>query len=457
MKNTDNRACIVGAGPGGLALARAFKNLGIEFDVFERHSEVGGIWDIDNPGTPMYASAHFISSKTHSYFSDFPMPDDYPDYPSNQQIFEYMKSFAHAFDLYPHITFDTEVISTNFEDGAWTAHLSTGERRTYRWLICVSGTTWHPKLPGWAQDAANFDGEVRHANAFRHMDEFRGKKVLVIGAGNSGCDIACDAAVAGDQAFVSVRRGYHFVPKHIMGIPADVFADKGPNLPLWLQQRVFGGLLKFLNGDLTRLGLPKPDHRVLESHPIVNSQLLHYLGHGDILAKGDVDRLDGKHVVFKDGSREEIDVVICATGYEWKVPYVDPRFFSWKGDRPDNYLHMFSRTNPQLFGLGFTETNGGIYKLFDSMADLIGRTILTMRDDAKAWTRLENRIRTHEPELSGGIRYIESDRHATYANIDALKDEFKALRKHMGWEAPKAGYFKPVTPHPTTPASLEVA
>ncbi|MBY5934947.1 NAD(P)-binding domain-containing protein [Tateyamaria omphalii] len=456
MANLIDTVCIVGAGPGGLALARAFKNLGIAFDVFERHSEVGGIWDIDNPGTPMYESAHFISSKTHSYFSDFPMPDSYPDYPSNRQIFEYMKSFARAHDLYPHITFNTEVTSTSFEDGAWTVNLSTGERRTYRWLVCVSGTTWHSKLPGWARDTAEFDGEVRHASSFRHMDEFRGKKVLIIGAGNSGCDIACDAAVAGDKAYISVRRGYHFVPKHIMGKPADVFADQGPNLPLWLQQRVFGGLLKFLNGDLTRLGLPKPDHRVLESHPIVNSQLLHYLAHGDILAKGDVERLDGKHVLFKDGSREEIDVVICATGYEWKVPYVDPSLFSWKGDRPDNYLHMFSRSNNQLFGLGFTETNGGIYKLFDGMADLIGRTILSQRDDAAAWAQLENRIKSHEPDLSGGIRYVASDRHATYANIDALKREFKALRKHMNWDEPKPGYFNP-SAQPALPKALEVA
>lgn len=441
---TQDRACIVGAGPGGLAIARAFKNLGIEFDVFERHSEVGGVWDLENPGTPMYASAHFISSKTHSYFSDFPMPDHYPDYPSNRQIFDYMKSFAETYDLYPHITFNTEVTETAFADDTWSVLLSDSETRKYRWMICVSGTTWHPKMPAWAAQAEAFDGEVRHANSFRHMDEFRDKKVLVVGAGNSGCDIACDAAVAGDAAFISVRRGYHFVPKHIMGKPADVFGDEGPHMPMWLAQRVFGGLLRVLNGDITRLGLPKPDHRIFESHPIVNSQLLHYLGHGDLTAKGDVDRLDGKHVVFKDGSCEEVDVVLCATGYEWKVPYVAPAAFSWKGDRPDNYLHMFSRTNPQLFALGFTETNGGIYKLFDGMADLIAHTICAQRDDPAEWSKLSTRIQQHTPDLTGGVKYVESDRHATYANIDALKREFKALRKHMRWEQPKDGYFNGV-------------
>ncbi|SPH21070.1 putative monooxygenase [Ascidiaceihabitans donghaensis] len=448
----NNRACIVGAGPGGLALARAFKNLGIAFDVFERHSEVGGVWDLENPGTPMYDSAHFISSKTHSYFSDFPMPDHYPDYPSNRQIFDYMKNFARHYNLYDHITFNTEVTQTTFANEMWNVTLAHGETRQYRWMVCVSGTTWHPKMPAWASQTDAFDGEVRHANSFRHMDEFRGKRVLVVGAGNSGCDIACDAAVAGDAAFISVRRGYHFVPKHIMGKPADVFGDEGPHMPMWLAQRVFGGLLRFLNGDIRRFGLPKPDHKIFESHPIVNSQVLHYLGHGDLLAKGDVERLDGKEVVFKDGSREAVDIVLCATGYEWKVPYVDPAAFSWKGDRPDNYLHMFSRANKQLFGLGFTETNGGIYKLFDGMADLIARNIRAQRDTPSEWQKLSARIQDHTPDLTGGVKYVESDRHATYANIDALKREYKSLRKHMGWQDPQDGYFN----SPATRAAASV-
>ncbi|HDZ81326.1 MAG TPA: hypothetical protein ENH56_08795 [Roseobacter sp.] len=105
-----------------------------------------------------------------------------------------------------------------------------------------------------------------------------------------------------DAGFISVRRGYHFIPKHIMGKFADVFAHDWPHLPMWLAQKVMHGILKMINGDITRFGLPEPDHKIFESHPIVNSQLLHYLGHGDVTAKGNVERLDCKHVVFKDGS-----------------------------------------------------------------------------------------------------------------------------------------------------------
>lgn len=442
MKHVNfNRACIVGAGPGGLSLARAFAKLGISFDLFERHSDVGGLWDIDNPGSPMYESAHFISSKTKSHFAGFPMPDDYPDYPSNRQILTYIRDFARAYDLHQYITFNTEVTGTIFDNGMWSVSLSNGEVRSYKWLVCVTGTNWFQHMPVWASQA--FDGEIRHANTFRSKHEFTGKRVLVVGAGNSGCDIACDAAVEADAAFISLRRGYHFIPKHIMGKPTDVFASEGPQLPVWLAQKVFGGMLNFINGDLARYGLPKPDHKVFESHPIMNTQLLHYLGHGDVKAKGDVKGLEGNEVVFADGSREQIDIVMCATGYDWRIPYVDPQEFLWDGRRPDNYLHMFSKKNQQLFALGYTETNGGIYKHFDDMADIIGRSIQTQSEGGEGLARLERRIASHKLDLTGGVRFIESGRHANYANLDALVKELGQFRKHMGWGAFEAGQLEP--------------
>lgn len=433
------RVCVVGGGPAGLSLARTFLRHGIPFDVYERHSDVGGLWDRTNPGSPIYDSAHFISSKTQSHYHDFPMPDDYPDYPSNRQIHTYMQSFADAYGLRDHIRFSTSVEKADMQaNGSWRVTLSTGETKSYGSLICANGTNWHPAMPDYPGE---FTGEMRHAVTFSSMDEFRGKRVLIIGAGNSGCDIACDAAKGADAAFISLRRGYHFLPKHLFGLPADVVAHDGPHLPMWLTQRIFGVILRILNGDLTRLGLQKPDHRLFETHPILNTQLLHYLGHGDIKAKPDVARFEGKTVHFKDGTSEEIDLVICATGYTWKVPYVDPSLFTWKEGRPDLYMNLFSREHPTLYSLGFMETNGGAYKLFDEMADLVARTILARAKGGKEVDSVNRLIANDRPDLSGGIKFVGSSRHATYVEIDAYRKQMKRIRKRLGWNDLDDGCF----------------
>ncbi|MDP1776091.1 MAG: NAD(P)-binding domain-containing protein, partial [Moraxellaceae bacterium] len=312
VTDSSNAVCIIGAGPAGLSVARAFKRLGIAYEQFERHSDVGGIWDLNIAGTPMYHSAHFISSRNTSGFYGFPMPDDYPDYPSNRQILAYTRSFARAFGLYDAIQFQTAIEHVEKDGKAWLVRFSGGEVRRYRAVVCATGTNWHPRLP---RHEGQFNGEIRHSVTFKHADEFRNKRVLIIGLGNSGADIACDAAANADAAFISVRRGYYFLPKHVFGIPVDEFAAKGPRLPMWLQRPAMTMLLRMVVGDTSRTGMPKPDHRIFESHPLLNSQLLHYLQHGDIKAKKDVKYFDGDDVVFTDGSREQIDLVLYATGY----------------------------------------------------------------------------------------------------------------------------------------------
>lgn len=433
------RVCVVGAGPAGMAMARRLASQGIPFDCFERHSDVGGIWDQANPGSPVYDSAHFISSKTQSHFHDFPMPEAYPDYPSHRHILAYMHAFADAYGIREHIRCGLGVAATERTEAGWLVTTEDGETRPYDALVCATGTNWHPNMP---DIPGTFSGDLRHSRSYRSITEFTGKRVLVIGAGNSGVDIACDAAVAADHASISLRRGYHFIPKHIFGMPADQFAEQGPSLPMWLQQRVFGGMLRLLNGDLTRLGLPAPDHRVFESHPIMNTQLLHHLAHGDVRARPDVVRFDGRTVTFDDGTADEFDVVVCATGYRWAIPYVDPSNFEWRGGRPDLYMSLFHRTDPTLFALGYMETNGGAYKLFDEMADLVARVIAARHEGGRAAERVNRIIATDAPDLSGGIGFVGSDRHATYVENGAYRAHIARLRRRLGWPSLTPGMFE---------------
>ena len=162
---TNERHCIVGAGPGGLAAARAFKNLGLDIDVFERHHAIGGIWDSTNPGTPMYESAHFISSRDLSAYFGFKMPSEYPDYPNHRQILAYLRSFADAYALTDDIHLSTSVEHAEWDGAHWQVRTSDGQTRPYLTLTCANGTQWFPNIPELpGQD--NFAGEVIHSNLY---------------------------------------------------------------------------------------------------------------------------------------------------------------------------------------------------------------------------------------------------------------------------------------------------
>ncbi len=425
---------VVGAGPAGLILARRLAQTSAAFELFERNDDVGGIWNIDAPGSPMYETAHFISSRTMSGFDGFPMPDHYPDYPDYQQLLDYIGAFADEFDLRRHARFNTSVEQASLDaEGGWELRLGTGETRHCRYLICANGVNWEPHEASWP---GQFNGEVRHSVTYRSPDEFTRKRVLVVGAGNSGADIACDASVRADQAFLSVRRGYHFIPKYIAGTPSDVFGERGPNLPHWLEVRVFQTLLRMINGDLRRYGLPKPDHKLFETHPLMNSQILHYLGHGDCIAKPDIERLDGDHVVFVDGSREQIDLVIAATGFDRFIPFLEEGLLEFERGRPQLYLGIFARNCTNLAALGYVEFASAAYSHFERMAELIVADATAPSGSATAQA-FQDLKANHHPDLRGGRRYIDTDRHADYVEIKAYRKILAKVGKKVG--LPKGG------------------
>jgi len=432
----QGRYCIVGAGPGGLLAARAFRLAGLPYDQFERHGDVGGIWDIGNPGTSMYESAHFISSKHTSGFFGLPMPASFPDYPDHRQIHAYIRQFAEVFDLSGAIAFNTEVIRAEprgegASDG-WRVLLSDGTTRHYEGLVCAPGVTWHPAMPTYP-GLETFRGEIRHSVTHRSADDFKGRRVLIVGAGNSGVDIACDAARAADAAFLSVRRGYRFVPKHVFGVPTDLFLagavrpPRGVALPTDPSEMVDA-----LTGDLTRFGLPAPDHRLLESHPILNSQVLHHLAHGDLIAKKDVGEFTSAGAIFTDGSAETFDTVLFATGYEYRLPFLDDNLFTWDRGHPDLYLNIFHRSLRGLAVLGFIEFASAGYQRFDEMAQMAAMDayIAQSGEGLAAWWAMKA---GHRPNLRGQIAYVDSPRHANYVDVDTYRRTLSEIRERFGW------------------------
>lgn len=265
---------IIGAGPAGLATAVALKAAQIPFEIIDSGNKVGGIWDINRVDSPMYESAHFISSKTLSGFKNFPMPDSYPDYPKHNLVQAYIESYARHHQLEQYCRFNTTVVQVKAVNQMWEVTCDDQRTQCYQGIICATGITWHCNMP---EIEGRFDGELIHSLQYKSSDIFSGKRALILGAGNSGCDIACDAAKVASRAFISTRRGYYFIPKYTFGMPSDVFKEKFKSPFQKIDTRVSQFLLnKVLVGKLSNYGLPQPDHPLFASHPIMNSRLLHF-------------------------------------------------------------------------------------------------------------------------------------------------------------------------------------
>lgn len=427
--------CVVGAGPAGLAMARALKQKDVTFEVFETNPGVGGIWNPAFAGSPMYDSAHFISSRDAptSTFRGHPFPTGTATYPSHAQVLAYLQRFAEVEGLMPHIHLSTPVDQAEWTGTVW--RVRAGDRvRDYAALVCASGTLWDPFVPEFA-GADTFGGTIRHAVTYRSANEVSGRRVLVIGAGNSGVDIACDVARTAASVSLSMRRGYWFVPKFIAGLPADIFFRRRDGLPDWVHPPDVASLLTFLAGAPEMYGLQTPDHPPFAAHPIMNSEVLYHMGHGRIRPRRGIERLEQGAVVYTDGGREEIDEIILATGYRASVPYLAKDTFGYNGgNRPNLWMRLFHPTRPALYGLGFLETNSSVYRLFDLGAELIAGHIAAKLHGHPAAASLDAEIASGtEPDMSNGMQRIGSERHIGYVDSRAYEAVVTALIiEHFG-------------------------
>lgn len=425
--STEEKYCLIGAGPAGLAGAKNLKDFNIPFDAYESASEVGGLWNIKNENSSMYESAHLISSKRMTEFKDFPMKEEVADYPSHKELFNYFQAYAKAFQLEKHYSFNTAVTSIEKKGETWKVGLNNGDSHVYKGVIIANGTLSHPNIPKFK---GNFSGEIIHSKEYKKNDVFADKRVLIVGAGNSGCDIAIDAIHRAKKVSISMRRGYHFVPKYVFGKPADTLGGLF-QLPPSLKQKVDGKLLKLFTGDPQRVGFPKPDHKLYEAHPIVNSLIIYYAGHGDITVKKDIDSFDGKTVKFVDGSSEEYDLILLATGYKLNYPFIDKQHLNWEGACPQLYLNIFHPQYNNLFVLGMIEASGIGWEGRHEQAKLVASFISQHEKKSEKSKLFGERKAAPLKKLHGGFNYVKLDRMAYYVHKDTYRkkvtDEIKQL------------------------------
>ena len=428
--NTIEQIALIGAGPSGLAGARCLQKHGIAFQGFEAHTDVGGLWNIHNPRSTVYQSAHLISSKRMTEFSEFPMSERVADYPSHRELLDYFGAFADHFKLREHFRFGTRVMKvvplSDAPDTLWrvTTEDASGQQTTadYKGVVVANGTLAEPNMPAFE---GRFAGELLHTSAYKSADLFKHKRVLIVGAGNSGCDIAVDAVHQARSVDISVRRGYYFVPKYVFGKPADSVGGK-ITLPPWLKQKIDSTILKWFTGDPVRFGFPRPTYKMYESHPVVNSLILYHIGHGDVGVRADIARLDGNTVHFKDGSTGDYDLILAATGYKLHYPFLDHALLNWQGMAPSLYLNIFAPRFDRLAVLGMVEASGLGWQGRYEQAELVARHFKGLDAGSPAAAALKAAKAGPPPDLSGGYKYLRLERMAYYVNKDAYR---KAVRQ----------------------------
>ncbi len=436
MQDKTNIFLIIGAGPCGLSHAKALKDAGIAYEQVEADDEVGGNW---YHGT--YRTAHIISSKKTTEFTDFPMPADYPDFPSQPQMGDYYKLYADTFDLRPQIEFKTKVTAVRPRtDDLWDVDLATGEQRIYKGVLVCNGHHWQKRFPAYPGE---FTGEYIHSKDFKSPEQLAGKRVLVIGGGNSACDVVSEAARVSETAHLSLRRGYWMTPKTVFGKPS--IESPLVHLPVFIQRFLLRCLLRIVIGKYEDYGLPKPDHKIFEKHPTISTEIFHYLKHGRIKPRPDIERFDGTMVHFTDGTSDAFDMIVAATGFYLSFPFLPDGLVPMKNEQlallyggcmlPE-YRHFYLIGTQQVrYGIGPLLTPGSklvarIIKLQDQMELPIG---LVLKESGSPLPK------TH---LVDPIRSLRQMKIANYTLPLLLRKE-KRLRKSVKAEKPTLAKLSP--------------
>jgi dimethylaniline monooxygenase (N-oxide forming) len=448
-------AAIIGAGSSGIAAAKALHERGIAFTCFEASDRIGGNWVFGNRNgmSAAYRDLHINTSRDRMEYSDFPMPKSYPDYPHHTQIAAYFDSYVDHFGFRDRIRFETRVErAERGPQGGWALTLDDGSVHRFDALLVANGHHWNPRWPEPAFPGSDtFAGEQLHAHGYVDNDLFKGRDALVLGIGNSAVDIAVEASYVANRTFLAARRGAWIIPKYIFGRPTDQL-PQDPRVPFKIRQKIIHNLIRLNVGDLTRYGLPEPDHSFGEAHPTVSGRLLDRIQHGTITPKPNIARLDGEFVEFDDGSREHVDVVVYCTGYKITFPFFDEGLIS----APDNHVELFRRVlHPDLddvFFVGLLQPLGAIMPLSEAQGQWVA-DYLKGEYAPPAPAELREDIRRDQAAMRK--RYVASKRHTIQVDFD---DYLYALERERraGAERARAGGFRLAVSGRVTPAAQAV-
>ncbi|KAM6963225.1 flavin-containing monooxygenase 5-like [Aplochiton taeniatus] len=391
------RVAVVGGGSSGLACIKTCLDEGLEPVCFESSDDIGGLWNFkespEEGRSSIYRSLVVNTSKEMMCFSNFPMPAHYPNYMNNAQLLHYLRLYAQHFDLLRYIHFQTTVKSVRQRpdfsaSGQWEVVTQNRERQEEKHvldgvLVC-SGHYTHPVSPlGEFTGHETFTGRCYHSWEYKDADAFRGKRVLVVGIGNSGGDIAVEISRSAEKTFLSTRKGAWVIGRmSSRGLPLDMMAITRVNsvLPLLLPKALVNWVAeRAVNQkyDHTLYGL-KPNHRLLDRRPLINDDLPGRILQGALVMKPNLQEFRGSALVFEDGTVEEnISAVVFCTGYNGTFSFLPPSL----SQGPRGEVILFKRVFPPSLELptlaimGLFQTKGPIMPIVEMQARWATRVI----------------------------------------------------------------------------------
>ncbi|HVJ91430.1 MAG TPA: NAD(P)-binding domain-containing protein [Labilithrix sp.] len=433
MTKHRDRVCLIGAGSSGVAVAKALYEANIPFDCFEKSDRVGGNWVFGNSNgmSAAYKGLHINTSRERMQYADYPMPKSYPDFPHHSQIARYFEDYVEHFGFRKTIQFLTSVEhaakDANGDFRVRIKHLTSGdeEERTYRALLVANGHHWDPLFPD-PPFPGHFDGRVMHAHHYKSTDELRGKRVVIVGMGNSAMDIAVESSEVAERTFLSARRGVHVIPKYMFGRPLDqIFTS--PYIPWKVRQRLGEWIHRISVGTMEKYGLPKPDHRLGEAHPTISGRILDRLTHGVITPKPNIAELMGDRIRFTDGTIVTANVLVYCTGYKVTFPFFDPAFISAKDNDLPLFMRVFHPDHERLMFIGLLQPLGAIMPLAEAQGRWVARYLLGTYG-LPSTTEMRERIAEERRIMFA--RYVKSKRHTMQVDFDDyLLDVERELRR----------------------------
>ena len=428
--NVKKTVCIIGAGSSGITAAKTLREHNISFDCFEKGSQIGGNWRFnnDNGMSSAYRSLHINTNRMIMAYSDFPMPAEYPMFPHHSHIINYFDDYVNYFGIREDIQFNTEVKNvTRNNDGTYTVETDNGSY-LYENVIIANGHHWNPRFPEPAFKG-NFTGEILHSHFYKEVEQLKGKDILVVGIGNSAVDIACEAArTYSGNVVISTRSGANIVPNWLWSIPFDSLASSlTSKLPIAIQRLFLSSALRLARGKQEDFGVPKPKRPLLSEHPTLSQDLLNLSGRGLVKFKPNIKEFRGKTVVFEDGTEQDFDMIVYATGYKVTFPFLKDQSFNVS---ETNDFRLYKKVvHPDFAGLFFLaliQPLGAIMPLAEVQSKWIAKIL-------KGETNLPNKAEMlksiQEDKQAMAKRYKESPRHTLQVDFHPYKESIEREMK----------------------------